>query len=121
MRLCRYRHQNAVHVGFYSEEGVVPLAVATVAYADATHEKLSLPEGDNLLEFLPPDGKGFAAAQKVAHWLSGQPGAAAKGSLPIAKVELLVPIPRPNKLFLLAGNYAAHIIEGGGEAPERKE
>ncbi|MGI8981067.1 MAG: fumarylacetoacetate hydrolase family protein [Pirellulaceae bacterium] len=121
MRLCRYRHQNAVHVGFYSEEGVVPLAAAAAAYADATHEKLSLPDGDNLLEFLPPDGKGFAAAQKVAHWLAGQPSAAAKGSLPIAKVELLIPIPRPNKLFLLAGNYAAHIIEGGGEAPERKE
>jgi 2-keto-4-pentenoate hydratase/2-oxohepta-3-ene-1,7-dioic acid hydratase in catechol pathway len=121
MRLCRYRQQNAVHLGFYSEEGVVPLAAAAGAYADATHEKLALPPGDNLLDFLPPDGKGFAAAQKLAHWLAGQPGAVAKSALPITKVELLVPIPRPNKLFLLAGNYAAHIIEGGGEAPERKE
>jgi len=121
MRLCRFRHQNVVHLGFYSEEGVVPLAAAAGAYADATHEKLALPSGDNLLDYLPPDGKGFAGAQKVAHWLTGQPGAAAKSALPIAKVELLVPVLRPNKLFLLAGNYAAHIIEGGGEAPERKE
>ena len=104
MRLCRFRHQNAPQVGFYSEEGVVPLAVAAAAYADATHEKLALPSGDNLLDFLPPDGKGLAAAQKVANWLAGQPGAAAKSALPLAKVELLVPIPRPNKLFLLAPN-----------------
>ena len=121
MRLCRFRHQNIVHLGFYSEEGVIPIAVAAAAYADATHEKLALPVGDSLIDFLPPDGKGFAAALKVAHWLGGHPGAAAKSLLPLTKVELLVPIPRPSKLFLLAGNYAAHIIEGGGEAPERKE
>src|SRR5690606_22279427 len=28
---------------------------------------------------------------------------------------------RPNKLFLLAGNYAQHIEEGGGVAAEREE
>jgi len=36
-------------------------------------------------------------------------------------VQLLVPIPRPNKLLLLAGNYADHIREGGGIAAERAE
>ena len=36
-------------------------------------------------------------------------------------VELLVPIPQPNKLFLLAGNYAQHIAEGGGVVAERAE
>ena len=37
------------------------------------------------------------------------------------EVKLLLPIPRPNKLFLLAGNYADHIREGGGVATERTE
>jgi 2,4-didehydro-3-deoxy-L-rhamnonate hydrolase len=36
-------------------------------------------------------------------------------------VELLVPVPRPNKMFFLAGNYAQHIEEGGGTAAERAE
>jgi 2-keto-4-pentenoate hydratase/2-oxohepta-3-ene-1,7-dioic acid hydratase in catechol pathway len=36
-------------------------------------------------------------------------------------VELLVPIPRPPKLLLLAGNYAKHIEEGGGVAAQRAE
>ena len=35
--------------------------------------------------------------------------------------ELLVPVPRPRKLFLLAGNYAKHIEEGGEIAAERAE
>ncbi|MGB0581019.1 MAG: fumarylacetoacetate hydrolase family protein [Limisphaerales bacterium] len=38
-----------------------------------------------------------------------------------ASVKLLVPIPKPNKLFLLAGNYAKHIEEGGEIAAERAE
>ncbi len=40
---------------------------------------------------------------------------------PSRTCKLLVPVPRPNKLFLLAGNYADHIQEGGGVAAERAE
>jgi len=32
--------------------------------------------------------------------------------LPLAEVKLLAPVPRPGKLFCLAGNYAEHITEG---------
>ena len=42
-----------------------------------------------------------------------------KISVDTAKAKLLVPNPHPNKLFLLAGNYAEHIQEGGGIATER--
>lgn len=33
---------------------------------------------------------------------------------PLAEVTLGPPLPRPGKLFCLAGNYASHIMEGGG-------
>ena len=33
---------------------------------------------------------------------------------PLDQVKLLAPIPRPGKLLCLAGNYADHILEGGG-------
>jgi 2-keto-4-pentenoate hydratase/2-oxohepta-3-ene-1,7-dioic acid hydratase in catechol pathway len=122
MRLCRFRANNRDQVGFYDDKFIVPLVAAAEAYAEATNEKQSLPEGDNLLDFLPPDGKGFQAAQKVAAWLakngSTRPVAA---QLSLEAAELLVPIPRPNKLLLLAGNYNDHIQEGGGAATERKE
>ena len=89
---------------------------------DATHEKLDLLVSDDLLSLLPPAGKQYAAAAKIAAWVSRHaadfPAAA---SVPTATAQLLVPIPRPNKLFLLAGNYAEHIREGGGVAAERAE
>src|SRR5688500_13276949 len=123
MRLCRYRYQDGVHVGFYDEKYVVPIAAGATAYTDATHEKLTLTAKDDLLEYLPPDGKSFEAVKKLAAWanrqqMSGLPDAA---RIQTSKVELLVPLPRPNKLFLLAGNYNEHIQEGGGAATERAE
>jgi 2-keto-4-pentenoate hydratase/2-oxohepta-3-ene-1,7-dioic acid hydratase in catechol pathway len=36
-------------------------------------------------------------------------------------VEVLVPIPNPSKLLLLAGNYNEHLTEGGGAGTERAE
>jgi len=123
MRLCRFSVGDVVHVGLYDELFLVPLAAGARAYSDATHESLSLPERGDLLDFLPPDGAGFAAAAKLADWV-----ARAEGKLPAAarvateSAQLLTPIPRPNKLFLLAGNYAKHIEEGGREkAREREE
>ena len=38
----------------------------------------------------------------------------------LAAVRLLPPVPRPPKILCLAGNYAAHIQEGGGVAPAKR-
>ena len=125
MRLCRFRSNNSdqVQVGLYDEKFVVPLVAGAKAYADATHEKLSLPAGDNLLDLLPPDGSAFAAAQRLADWVARASGKLPAGaSVATDSIELLVPIPPPNKVFFLAGNYAKHIEEGGKEkARERDE
>lgn len=122
MRLCRFLHEKQIHAGLYGEKFVVPLSAAAKAYAEATHEKLTIPEGDDLMALLPPDGKNHAAVTKIAGWVERQGDALPAASrVETAKVELLVPLPRPNKLFLLAGNYASHIQEGGGIAPERLE
>lgn len=122
MRLCRFVSQGRVRLGLYDEAHVVPLAEGAAAYAAATHETLSLPASDQVLDFLPPRGPGFAAARKLAEWV-GRNAAALPASARLATggVELLVPVPRPNKLFLLAGNYNEHIQEGGGKATERDE
>jgi len=122
MRLCRLRHKNQVHAGLYDDDYVIPLAQAAAAYRDATHETIEVPETDDLLRFLPPDGVACTAVKKVAAWTErNRDGLPAGLALPHSSVELLVPIPRPNKLFLLAGNYAKHIEEGGGQAAERAE
>jgi 2-keto-4-pentenoate hydratase/2-oxohepta-3-ene-1,7-dioic acid hydratase in catechol pathway len=122
MRLARYRLDKQVHVGLYDDKFVIPLAAAAEVYANATHDKLALPSGDNLLALLPPDGEAFARVKKVADWAARNDGGVpAAARLALDKVELLRPIERPNKLFLLAGNYNEHITEGGGAATQRAE
>lgn len=122
MRLCRFSRQGQTHIGFYDEQRIVPLTAAAANYQRDTGETLALPAGDQLIDFLPPNGSGSAAATKLGGWLesSGKTRATELG-IPTAETELLVPIPRPNKIFLLAGNYAEHIREGGGVAAERAE
>ncbi len=121
MQVCRYCHHDQTAAGFYNSETIVPTVAAAAAYSSASGNSVELPDTDNLLELLPPDGMAFANASKVADWLQSQAELPAGLALHQADVELLVPIPRPNKLMLLAGNYASHIEEGGGTAVERAE
>jgi len=58
MRLCRFRSKDSVQLGLYDEKFIVPLTAGAAAYTEATHQKLALPKSDDLLDFLPPEGKG---------------------------------------------------------------
>ncbi|MBM3999280.1 MAG: FAA hydrolase family protein [Planctomycetes bacterium] len=122
MRLARYQADDQVAVGYFRDGDVVPLTEAASLYQRSTGERLVLADSTDVLDFLPPDGRSRVEAAKLGAWL-----AARKEPLPAeairaaAAIRLLVPIPRPNKLFLLAGNYAAHIEEGGGRAAARAE
>jgi len=122
MRLCRFTHQGKLQLAFYGEETIVPLAAGAAAYEAATHEKLGLLQSEDLLDFLPPGGKAFAAARKLSQWVELNDGKLpTTATIATSSVQLNVPIPTPKKLFLLAGNYNEHIQEGGGLATERAE
>ena len=121
MRLCRFTYQGKLQIGIYSEKTIVPLAAGAAAYEVSTHEKLGLPESGDLLDYLGPKGKGYSAAKKLAAWVEANDGKLpTSAELKTADVQLHVPIPRPNKLILLAGNYNEHIAEGGGKTTERE-
>lgn len=120
MRLCRFTHAGKLQIGIYSEQSIVPLAAGAAAYEVSTHDKLGLAETTDLLDFLPPKGKYYAAAKKLAAWVVNNDGKLpTSAELKTADVKLHMPIPRPNKLILLAGNYNEHIAEGGGKTTER--
>ncbi|MEX0820122.1 MAG: fumarylacetoacetate hydrolase family protein [Pirellulaceae bacterium] len=122
MRLCRYKLGNQTTVGFYQDDRIVPLSSVARAQTIATKSTTVLPISSSLLPFLPPDGEALEATRKLAEFMaSGECELTDDMTLAHDQVELLVPIPRPNKLFLLAGNYAKHIEEGGGIAAERAE
>ena len=112
MKLCRFEQEGNPETGFYREGSVIPLKAAAEAAGD------SLEATDDLLTCLP-HGADREAALRVAAWLEGNPDAAA--SLAVTGAKILTPVPRPNKLLLLAGNYAKHIEEGGEIAVERAQ
>ncbi len=122
MRLCRFRFNERDWVGFYEDQRVIPLSSVARARTVATKENTVLPIGDSLIDFLPPAGAAYETTKALADFYqSDQCELPDDATLPLDQVQLLLPIPRPRKLFLLAGNYAKHIEEGGGIAAERAE
>ena len=95
MRICRFEHQGRILAGLYEDDHVVPLNDS---------------EDTCVLEFL----LGGSRFEEATQFRSEE-------KLSMSDIRLLVPNPRPNKLFLLAGNYAKHIEEGGEIAAERAE
>jgi 2-keto-4-pentenoate hydratase/2-oxohepta-3-ene-1,7-dioic acid hydratase in catechol pathway len=101
MRLATYRGQDgsrraAIVLGTGGNERVVDLA-------DGSSGRI--PGGD-VLTLLEAGPEALAAARAVE--ASGPTG------VPVGSVELLAPIRRPGKLLAVAGNFQAHIEEGGG-------
>jgi 2-keto-4-pentenoate hydratase/2-oxohepta-3-ene-1,7-dioic acid hydratase in catechol pathway len=114
MRLCRIGPEAAPRAAFFFDTHVVPVAAAAVAHSQARGTSVRIPTKDDVLPLL-----GDYGLHETAAWLAKTPNP--PGAIPIAQAELLVPIPRPNKLFCLAGNYAEHIKEGGGIPAERAQ
>jgi 2-keto-4-pentenoate hydratase/2-oxohepta-3-ene-1,7-dioic acid hydratase in catechol pathway len=122
MRVCRFSLDELILTGFYRDDCVIPIDQAVDPYSEETGDELSLPTTDNLLDLLPPDGPAFRAARILADWIDGaDPETLADLAIPIDEIRLLVPIGAPQKVFLLAGNYAAHVVERGGTIGERTE
>ena len=118
MRLCRYQHNGNVEAALYEDTRIVSLN----RLAAELGVKLPTPMSDNLLDYLPPEGKSARAVRDLAERFAKMAEAdQARLSLPLKGAKLRVPIPEPKKIILLAGNYADHIREGGGQAPEQKE
>ncbi|MCH9655811.1 MAG: fumarylacetoacetate hydrolase family protein [Planctomycetes bacterium] len=115
MRLCRYQYENKISCGFYSEDKILPLAAA------AEMAGVELDEQGGLIPFLP----GGAQRDDCLNVEKQLKQAMDEELFPISvmtdEVQLLVPIPAPSKLMLLAGNYSKHIEEGGGKAEERQK
>ncbi len=111
MRICRFLADQQTRLGFYADDLVIPFAAAGVQVADEEG-------GRNLIDFLP-GGRHHEAARQATAALQQHPDAAQRLGLPVSRIKLLVPIPNPGKLLLLAGNYSKHIEESGGRAEER--
>ena len=105
MRLASFRGPDGTPragavIGEAPNERIVDLAEASGG---------RVPTGD-LLGLLQAGPDAIAAARAAAD---------AGGGRPLGDVELLAPIRRPGKLLAVAGNFQAHIEEGGGQRVDK--
>jgi 2-keto-4-pentenoate hydratase/2-oxohepta-3-ene-1,7-dioic acid hydratase in catechol pathway len=116
MRLCRCQHGDQVEIALYDEPHIVSLSDLAAIMG------IALPPSESVLDYLPPSGRAAGITRELAGRWAGLP-AAERDRLSLAreKLRLLVPIADPKKIILLAGNYAEHIREGGGQAAQRQE
>ncbi len=114
MRLCRIGPEAAPRAAFYLDTHVVPVAVAAIARSQNLGASIRVPGKDDIVPLLSD-----ANVREMAAWLAKTPNP--PGAIPVEQADLLVPVAKPNKIFLLAGNYAEHIKEHGGTAADRAD
>lgn len=126
MRLCIFETEGITRPGLFRDEGVVDLNMLARLYR-SREGPLPLEAGplpNELLFYLPPNGKGMAAAQTLWDFLERSDEIALQKppvSWPREVVRLRAPIPHPPKLLCLAGNYTEHVEESGLLARRREE
>jgi 2-keto-4-pentenoate hydratase/2-oxohepta-3-ene-1,7-dioic acid hydratase in catechol pathway len=122
MRLCRFVLEELTLAGFFADDRVIPIDQAAEAFANESGFELMPPTSGHLLELLPPDGEACEPMRALADWVETLDAERCMElSIPIEDVTLLVPVGNPQKILLLAGNYAAHVVERGGTAAEREQ
>ncbi len=100
MKLATFTESHRRRIGLVEGDTIVDLAAAAP----------NLPHA--MIPFLRAGASALEAARAAA--------ATGKGRLPLAKVRLEAPVPRPGKVLAIGLNYADHIREGGRPMPEHQ-
>ncbi len=113
MKLVSFQSSDGAKLGASVDDKVLDLQATYQAAVtdDALPALLS-----GMIPFLEGGQRAFDAATHAINVAAENPEKVVWSTDP-----LLPPIPNPRKLLLLAGNYAAHIEEGGGTALSRLE
>jgi 2-keto-4-pentenoate hydratase/2-oxohepta-3-ene-1,7-dioic acid hydratase in catechol pathway len=105
MRLLSYFSESGPRAGFLSKDRVYDLAQI------ASKQGLDLPA--NMRQVLQLEGM-----ELVSRVIENTLDTKVHG-MPLSSVKLAAPVPRPAKILALAGNYQAHVREGGGQVVDR--
>ena len=112
MKLVSFEASGGSKLGALINDKILDLkSTYEVAFPDCVQKRTL----GNMMTYLNQGEAAKEAAQKAVDYAVSNPDKAVWG-----EGVLQAPIPCPPKLLLLAGNYAEHIREGGGEAPEKK-
>lgn len=107
MKLLSYSTRAGPRAGFLVKDRVFDLAKAT--------SNIGTPLPADMGRVLSLEEASLSVVRRAAE------DVVAKGrtGLSLSEVELAAPVPRPSKILALAGNYQAHLREGGGQVVDR--
>jgi 2-keto-4-pentenoate hydratase/2-oxohepta-3-ene-1,7-dioic acid hydratase in catechol pathway len=105
MKLATYVRDQQDRVGVVVGQQVVDLADALRVSGQGDPASAT-----SVLALLAAGKSALASAQAAVDWANQQ----GDHAQPLATTKLRAPLPCPGKLLCLAGNYASHILEGGG-------
>jgi 2-keto-4-pentenoate hydratase/2-oxohepta-3-ene-1,7-dioic acid hydratase in catechol pathway len=112
MRLVTAEVQGRLIVGAVEGETVVHLADAARAAGRVVEHMF-----DSILSLLETGERAMDAARAALRFAVERPDGPWR--TPLNAARLRAPVPNPPKIFALAGNYAEHIREGGGQPPAK--
>jgi 2-keto-4-pentenoate hydratase/2-oxohepta-3-ene-1,7-dioic acid hydratase in catechol pathway len=96
VRLISFAHNGGSAAGLLKDDGVLPLADLGF---------------DNALAFIAAGEQALVSAEGIAGKLG------AKTLVPLSRVKLMAPVPRPPKILCVGLNYRDHAREAGMEIP----
>ncbi|MBV7338240.1 fumarylacetoacetate hydrolase family protein [Chloroflexi bacterium TSY] len=114
MKLTTYHYDGTDRIGAVVDDQVYDLAACLKA---SGQENVSIAE--STLAFLAAGPAALASAQSAIDWAKAEGHAELTQKL--ADIKLEAPLPCPGKMLCLAGNYASHILEGGGNFPGKEK
>ena len=106
MKLATFKYDNLQRVGAVVDGRVFELAAALQASGKGDPAQAA-----SVLKLLAAGPRGLQEANAALTWAQKKANELAHQ---LDQVKLCAPIPCPGKLLCLAGNYASHILEGGG-------
>lgn len=118
MKLATYRLKGADRIGAVVDNNVIDLLAAHLAESKATRRRASPEDFGSMIAFLEGGAKALQGAQRAIRYVTDKLGCPfrpdRKLAHPLRGIKLRAPVPAPRKVLALAGNYADHIMEGGG-------
>ena len=106
MKLATYIHHQQQRVGAVVDGRVFDLAATLQASGQGDPAQAA-----SMITLLAAGPRGLEEANAALTWAQTHRAELAR---PLDQIKLCAPIPCPGKLLCLAGNYASHILEGGG-------
>ena len=113
MKLATYQTEGADRVGVVVGDQLYDLSTCLTASGQGNPTIAT-----STLAFLAAGPAAVEQAQAAVDWVQANGGGL---SGPLSAVKLRAPLPCPGKLLCLAGNYASHILEGGGNFPGKEK